>query len=317
MDLDGDVDNTDKTTAQDQLQGRLLAWDVLTGIGNRKGHFGGEHSLKACLHRHRFLLSHLGRWNGRDVLGPIDGNNLYEFAITNPLSYVDPSGLTVCLTGSGADQNYLLCMIDCLLYYSPNIFGTLWNELLQSTQKHSITIDPVPQEPGYATFGTTGCGRSQGVYTGSASMTIHDDPKLLEESGATIAHEAFHAYECLYSTGLPVGSPVAPWITGEPEPQPAEDFANQVFQETGASSWAALEDDCDCARYRPKGFIPRGAATPGCCGGGDEGGPSTTSSPVNNPPKGPITPGGNGGDPGGNGSGPSTTLPPGALTGEE
>jgi hypothetical protein len=41
----------------------------------------------------------LGRWINRDPMGEAAGNNLYEFVVNNPLSYVDPLGLDSMMPG--------------------------------------------------------------------------------------------------------------------------------------------------------------------------------------------------------------------------
>src|SRR5687767_12356418 len=37
----------------------------------------------------------LGRWNQPDPLGYVDGQNLYQYVVANPVTNVDPSGLLV------------------------------------------------------------------------------------------------------------------------------------------------------------------------------------------------------------------------------
>lgn len=98
MDLDGDVDATDKTAATNNL-GTTLGWGTLSapGVGNRKGYGGYE--LDPVLAyttwhvRNRVLLSDLGRWITRDPIGYRGGMNLYQYVSSNPLRNVDPFGL--------------------------------------------------------------------------------------------------------------------------------------------------------------------------------------------------------------------------------
>jgi len=67
--------------------------------GNRHGYAGYEFepvTSYAFWHaRHRVLNSDLGRWPTRDPVDYTDGDNLYQYVVSNPLNRVDPSGL-VC-----------------------------------------------------------------------------------------------------------------------------------------------------------------------------------------------------------------------------
>ncbi len=55
---------------------------------------------------HRILLSHLGRWNRRDPIGFIGGNNLYQYCVDSPLTHSDPLGLKSPKTPSLFDITY-------------------------------------------------------------------------------------------------------------------------------------------------------------------------------------------------------------------
>ena len=97
LDLDGDVDSTDKTAALNNA-GASLAWGNLSDRGNRKGYAGYElddalDGNAAIYHvRNRVNLASIGRWTRRDDLGYVDGMNLYEYVRSNPLGRVDPHG---------------------------------------------------------------------------------------------------------------------------------------------------------------------------------------------------------------------------------
>ncbi|MBL8693187.1 MAG: hypothetical protein JNJ88_03745, partial [Planctomycetes bacterium] len=98
LDLDGDVDTTDKSTAQGSFQGISSGPSVLSagGVENRKGYTGYERSVRISGHwhaRHRVLLADLGRWLHRDPLGYADGLNTYSFVALRPLVAIDPLGL--------------------------------------------------------------------------------------------------------------------------------------------------------------------------------------------------------------------------------
>ena len=64
LDLDGDVDATDKTIATNNFVGITLGFSVLSNIGNRRGYAGYERDVNfaegvAC--RNRVLNSDFGR----------------------------------------------------------------------------------------------------------------------------------------------------------------------------------------------------------------------------------------------------------------
>jgi RHS repeat-associated protein len=95
VDLDGDVDATDKTTAQNQMQGIALGWSELSSDRHSLGHQGSPQLVSAALInlRHRVLDTRLGTWLRRDPLPTIAPTDLYEAYQSNPTSTTDPSGL--------------------------------------------------------------------------------------------------------------------------------------------------------------------------------------------------------------------------------
>jgi len=95
VDLDGDVDATDKTRVTNNYVGTTLGWNNLSAIGNRKGYAGYEWESQTGMYhvRHRVLLPTLGRWNRRDPLGYVDGVGLYEYVRSLPATGSDSDGL--------------------------------------------------------------------------------------------------------------------------------------------------------------------------------------------------------------------------------
>ncbi len=97
IDLDGDVDATDKTTIRNTFAGITLGRGVLsqTGVANRKGYAGyeGDGAVASKWHvRNRVLDSVLGRWLSRDAASYIDGLSLYAYVASAPESLGDPTG---------------------------------------------------------------------------------------------------------------------------------------------------------------------------------------------------------------------------------
>ncbi|MBL1218354.1 MAG: hypothetical protein D8M59_12770 [Planctomycetes bacterium] len=94
LDLDGDVDSTDKSIAQSNFQGTTSGFNDLTAIGNRKGYAGYEWDGVVSMYhvRHRVLHPVLGRWARRDPLRYADGMNVYEYVGGMTLVERDSSG---------------------------------------------------------------------------------------------------------------------------------------------------------------------------------------------------------------------------------
>jgi YD repeat-containing protein len=102
IDLDGDVDATDKSTIRNSFAGISLGRDVLSAnsAANRKGYTACESGTLTplILHvRNRVMIVGLGRWVQRDRL---ESNNLYELNNSAPVRYVDPQGLATLECGS-------------------------------------------------------------------------------------------------------------------------------------------------------------------------------------------------------------------------
>jgi RHS repeat-associated protein len=99
LDLDGDVDATDKSTLRDNYEGITLGRTVLTAsaVGDRRGHAGSEFDSKLAgtnYHvRHRVLGGELGRWFRRDPNNYSNGYNLYLVCLGAPTVMNDPLGL--------------------------------------------------------------------------------------------------------------------------------------------------------------------------------------------------------------------------------
>ncbi|MCP4039027.1 MAG: hypothetical protein GY733_18965 [bacterium] len=108
--LDGSVDSADFSfISRHSLD--TLGWRALSraAVGNRRG-FGGYEiddvviGTAALYHvRNRVLHSELGRWISRDSLGYADGNNLYQYGVSNPIFGLDADGLLFGF-GQGAGQ---------------------------------------------------------------------------------------------------------------------------------------------------------------------------------------------------------------------
>ena len=107
VDLDGDVDATDRSTVLSSYAGVALGREELSGQGNRTG-MGGYRKLSMGLvsARNRVLNLNLGRWISRDPLQYVDGMSLYGYGPSNPIAGVDPSGL-----------DYMSCLFWCKHVY--------------------------------------------------------------------------------------------------------------------------------------------------------------------------------------------------------
>jgi uncharacterized protein RhaS with RHS repeats len=57
-----------------------------------------------------YYASHMGRWLTRDPIGYSDSANLYEYVLSQPLTYTDSSGLSTLFPGKVCNQSY-----DCVI----------------------------------------------------------------------------------------------------------------------------------------------------------------------------------------------------------
>jgi RHS repeat-associated protein len=104
LDLDGDVDATDKSTLRDNYEGVGLGRGVLTAslVRNSRGPSGHvmESGIQGMV-RVRVLHTELGRWISRDPVGPTREDWMYANNRSNPLTNIDPDGREAQSTCSG------------------------------------------------------------------------------------------------------------------------------------------------------------------------------------------------------------------------
>ncbi len=105
IDLDGDVDATDKSTISGSFSGITLGRGSLSAsvVANRKGCAGYE--LDAAIGskhhvRNRILAVDVGRWLTRDPMEFAANLNLYIGLDGNPITGRDPTGALACGGGS-------------------------------------------------------------------------------------------------------------------------------------------------------------------------------------------------------------------------
>ena len=99
VDLDGDVGSVDESEASN----KSLGYGELSIVLGRRGVAGYQWSNPlGYFARHRAVSAALGRWLARDPLGYGRGTNLSEAFASNPIRWVDPAGLAVQQSGTGA-----------------------------------------------------------------------------------------------------------------------------------------------------------------------------------------------------------------------
>jgi RHS repeat-associated protein len=117
LDNDGDVDAADGTVLSNH-NGFTLGWGVMSHLlyHNRLGYagyvFDGALAGTKWHVRHRVLESVLGRWLRRDPLGYVDGSNKLTYALSTPVTRVDPKGLYAdnCCNGQTCSALHVDCV---------------------------------------------------------------------------------------------------------------------------------------------------------------------------------------------------------------
>ncbi|MBI5285433.1 MAG: hypothetical protein HY874_10105, partial [Chloroflexi bacterium] len=145
VELDGDVDYSDKALVEGSLAGLQggLGWLSSGSILNSRGFSGYGHlepSSSDWDGRRRVLDSSLGRWLGRDPRQYIDGLSLYRAFNDRPIVNTDPSGTKIVIadpTNTGAAA-YLDCILECTSSFSDK-FKALVEEL-RSRKDITVTI---------------------------------------------------------------------------------------------------------------------------------------------------------------------------------
>ena len=141
-------------------------------------------------YRARFYHARLGRFLQRDPAGYVDGMNLYAYVVNNPLSFVDPSGMTKRSGGSMGD-----------------ILNS-WN----SSSGSSVDMLGVNVDPSVPSFAPGGSLPNVSNETSELLTRLH--------AAATRMHAAWRADQ--------LGIPDEPWTMG-PGTSPA-DAAARAFQ---------------------------------------------------------------------------------------
>lgn len=95
LDLDGDVDASDKSASTTTYGGEVSGRDKLSGHVNQHGWGGSIDEAHGLTHRKRSTDPGLGRWLLRDPLGYVDGENLYQYCLGSPIALGDPMGAQV------------------------------------------------------------------------------------------------------------------------------------------------------------------------------------------------------------------------------
>ena len=209
LDLDNDVDATDKSLATANSGKGGGREKLSTHSGNRKGYAGYEFDdsiTHMSYHvRHRVLNSTLGQWQQRDSLGYVDGSILYGYVQSNPVTLIDPLG-----------------RVSVELIQLPSTFvgegGTHWNRAYAVRCCRDSYPDPSPEfdaciagtmtssPPAGGIFTEDCVGRCTELYPGSTG-----NPDRERRTACVIGCRAYVFREC--------GEPTPP----EPEPIPEDE----------------------------------------------------------------------------------------------
>ncbi len=197
VDLDGDVDSTDKGLAQAApINGNSLGWYTLgdDAFHNRRGSCGYEsHAGGVRYHvRHREYVMALGLWIQRDPKMYVDGLGLYLLVKNSPLRFVDAQGTQVTGPASGAFRDWLECVVDCLS--ASELFREKFNQLVNSDSKYKYerTFATSQTRPNYS-WG--GAGGYQGATTKLNPHGSQGSSTNRPRNGTyDVAHELWHAW---------------------------------------------------------------------------------------------------------------------------
>jgi RHS repeat-associated protein len=203
IDLDGDVDATDKSTIQSSYSGITLGRGKLSAssVASRKGFAGYEHTtIGQDSARARMLVNSLGRWASRDLSGYVDGQNLYGYARSAPVRHVDPSGLQCMWNGATSSasimpefpvqgQDQLDPQLQCAV-----VQPTFWRLRPNTNSRCGKWTDPT----GLCSLGPNECRWACGVF--DPEVQFADDPNALfpdwDKIDCTMGgiHDTWHYY---------------------------------------------------------------------------------------------------------------------------
>ncbi len=151
LDLDGTIDSDDATIWGVEFgAGEAGGRGVLSraSVANKLGYAGYQHApelIGAKWHvRNRVLDSDTGRWSRRDPLGYVDGLNLVQYTIGNPILLSDHSGLSIacgCFRCLGQTTTALQIDFDNIPFDPPGCspwhdYDKLTNWLLRMISDH-------------------------------------------------------------------------------------------------------------------------------------------------------------------------------------
>jgi len=194
IDLDGDVDSTDKDAVRDTWEGVTLGRGVLTAgaVGGSFG-IGGYHAATPqgfyCA-RARHYSSALGRWISRDTLESSDTPSLYEYVTSSPQAELDPSGAKVYIPPEDVEiQKWHDELLACCEEYANAVYSLYGDSTTQTfskkghvnPKKTATTHDPNEQHE-YTKSGESHTASGNTATAFGTASTIK-----------TMAHEMSHA----------------------------------------------------------------------------------------------------------------------------